>query len=377
MSSERSLRLGIVGYLMGRARYGAALMSLPSVRIVGIADPDTRVARVWARSLTEKPPVFATPEELLAEVPDLDALLIAVPLRDRAPWITRALLAGKSVLADFPFTARLTDTDTLLQIAEANSVALIPTLTRRFDPAFERAAQLLESGAIGGLRQARCEWSFPYTFAFGLENGVALEEGAWHDLLQAIACQTVDVCRWWLGEAHSVSADIDLPRASGGTALVRRGAEPQSNLIVAHAQGQSTHHLSRSRATLATERYVISGALGHLELVISASEAAVGASLPSLTLHLPGRRPENALAETDFGDPDSTPAALRTRRLLDHFATALQEGTSPLSSGKEARIALEIVHAAYLSTHENLKVSLPLRRDPDIEAILAGHPPGV
>ena len=64
------------------------------------------------------------------------------------------------------------------------------------------------AGSLGAIRQIRCEWSFPLGSVFALENGVSPEGSDWYDLLQAIACQTADVCLRWLGRALSVSEDL-------------------------------------------------------------------------------------------------------------------------------------------------------------------------
>jgi len=366
----QQLRLGIVGYTLGRIRYGAALVHARSLRVTGIADMDVRSLRAWSRDLPGKPPLFPNLTTLLAGVSELDVVVVAVPLRERSPLVAEALRAGKSVLCDFPFTVSLAETDTLLQLAEENSVSLLPLLPRRFDPWFAQATRMIEEGALGALRQVRCEWSFPLGLGFALENGVALEPVGWHDLLQAIACQTADICRLWLGEAETVSADIDLPQAPGSNALIpRHASDPVANLIVGHKGGQSTHLLSRSRAVQPGERYILTGATGHMELILSAGETASTATVPSLTLYRSGQKPEAIDPETH--DPDSVRSLSveRIHRLLMQLAETPQSPSLGAVTGREARQAMEIVHAAYLSTQDNSKVSLPLRRSPDIEPL--------
>jgi hypothetical protein len=56
--------------------------------------------------------------------------------------------------------------------------------------------------------------------------------------------------------------------------------------------------------------------------------------------------------------------------MLAHFADCLRTACAPQARGADARAALEIVHAAYLSSQEGSKISLPLRRSLDIRAIM-------
>ena len=366
----QQLRIGIVGYTLGRIRYGAALSHSFALRVVGIADMDVRSTRTWSRDLPGKPPLFPNLTTLLAGAEELNAVLIAVPLRERSSLIAEALRAGKPVLCDFPFTVSLAETDTLLQLAEENNVPLIPFLPRRFDPWFEQATRVIEKGTLGTIRHVRCDWSFPLGLGFALENGVALDPVGWHELLQAIACQTADICRWWLGDAETVSADIDLPEPSGINTLVPRNApDPVANLIVGHVHGQSTHLLSRSRAVQPGERYVLTGTTGHLELIVSAGETVSAAAVPSLTLYRSGQKPETIFPETLDLDSVRGLNVERTHRLLMRLAETPQSPSLPEVSGADARAALEIVQAAYLSAQDKSKVTLPLRRSPDIESL--------
>lgn len=359
----RPLRLGIAGQYLGRARYGAALAALPTLQVIGIADADSRAARAWARELPGRPPVFADLLALLAALPDLDALLMSMPLPERAGGIKTALHAGKPVLCDFPFADSLSVTDRLITLAAQEQTLLMPTMPHRFDPYFQEASRMVAMGRMGALRQVRCEWNFPLGGSFALENGVVPEDSDWYDLLQAIACQTIDVCCWWLGAPLSVNADIDLPaytRLAG-----RRASAPVANLIVTHERGQATHLLSRSRSVQPGERYLLTGDADSLELLVSAGEAA-SVVAPSLKLRPLDRRPESVLP-TNHNQP--LPSLRIQGQLLD-FAHCIRTDASPEVTAEEARRAQETLHAAYLSARDGIKIPLPLRRLPDIDALL-------
>jgi predicted dehydrogenase len=374
--SRQSLHIGIVGDASGRARYGAALAASPSLKIVGVADADVRHARAWARDTGGKPPVFPDLSALLDTVPDIDALLIALPLERRTDSIVNALRMHKSVLCEFPFASCLPTTDTLIQAAAESGALLMPVLPRRCEPYFQYVKSLVETETSAAFRHIRCDWSFPVGLAPAIETGSEFAEAGWHTLLQAVGCQTVDVCRWWLGEALTVSGDIDLAHHRSAEALVgkKNGAVMLATFIVTHERGQSTHHLSRSRSIQADERYVLTGVQSRLELIVGAGEATAARVVPALTQNRPGQRPLPLTPETDSGD--NLPAATaRLRRLLLHFADCVLQGATPAVRDTDARAALEIVHAAYLSTQEDLKIGLPLHHPPDLETLMRGGTP--
>ncbi len=352
LAIAQPLRLGVAGGALGRTRYGGALLAArPRVQVAAIVDADTRSARAWARELGAggAEAVFADLEALLASPLAFDALLIASPLPDRAPHIKQAALAGKPILCEIPFAATLGETDDALRTVQDAGVLLLPALWRRFDARFQQASDFVASGAVGTLRQARCHWTYPYAGAAAAEIG----EENWNALLSLLACQTADACRWWLGGAQTVSADVDVQAedALAPTGKNRQQWEAIANLIVTHARGQSTHHLARTRAGQPDERYVLTGSTGRLELIAAAPS---GSTLPSLTLYRPGQRPEPL-----DGENAASPEPIRA--LLQHFAHCVQTGQTPAVTGADLRAAMEIVQAAYLSSQENLKVSLPLR----------------
>jgi predicted dehydrogenase len=361
------LRLGVIGCELGRARYGAALASLPALRVVALADSDERYPRVWAREMGGKPMICADADDLLAQ--PLDAVLIAAPLNERAERIASALRAGRPVLAETPFAADLTAMDDLLGLAAQNGVLLMPAVPRRFDPYFLALSRELEANSVGALQQVRCAWSFPLE---NVEPTADIVTGGWNAALQTLACQTVDLCLSWMGAGTAVSADIDLETISASSHPHQRRTSERTlaTLLVTHAQGLATHQIARTRSVRPDERYLFTGAEGNMELVVSAGAAAATTTAPALRRQRAGQRTEAIAPEIAPTERALMPAALRMSRLLYHFARCVGMGDAPAVTGVEARAAIEIVHAAYVSTREHVKVSLPLHRAPDVGSIL-------
>ncbi len=352
------LRLAGVGLLESRVRYDAALAAAKELQVVALIEEDVRLARTLARELGRSV-VFPDLEKLLESETRPDALLISLPPQKRAAFLTRAVAAHLPALCDAPFAPTLTEFDTLLQAAETAGVLLLPAFARPFDPWIVEMTSRLAAGEIGTLRHVRCDWSFPVGGTAAVENGGEVEERNWIVQLPQFACQTADLCRRWLGDAQTVSADIDLPGHSHGLPVPSGSRETLANLIVSHERGQSTHHLSRTRSIQSLERYLLTGTQGDMELTLDAGETAA-TDQPLLRIQRTGQKAEfPALPVSSL-----RPSLLRQAGMLRHFAAAARGLVPPQTTAADARAALEIVHAAYLSTRDNLKVSLPLRRSP-------------
>jgi predicted dehydrogenase len=353
------LRIAGVGLLESRTRYDAALNAVKQIQVVALVEEDTRLARVLARELGRSV-VFTDLTALRESDVKPDALLLALDAATRGPFLLKALDAGLPILCDAPFGVTLAEFDALLKTADTAGIPLVPAFARPFDPWIELVTQELAEEAIGTLRQVRCDWSFPTGGVLAVENGGEAEGRSWIEQLPQFACQTADLCRRWLGEAHTVSADIDLPGNANNLPARPGGSAALANLIVSHAAGQSTHHLSRSRGQHPLERYLFTGTNGEMELTLSAGETGPNA-LPVLRLQRTGHKSESLVPDVFSPLP---PNALRQAEMLRHFAETARGLTVPRVTAADARAALEIVHAAYTSTLDSLKISLPLRRSP-------------
>ena len=398
------LRLAVLGCALGRARYGAALTATPAILPALLCDADETLARLWAREIGYRTPVETSPDALLERADAYDALLIAAPLPARTDYVTRALQRSIPTLCEIPPALRLPAADAVLRAAADASSPLLPALPRRFDPHFHALTRAIASGELGAIRQIRCDWSLPMNSMEDADEGL---QGDWNALLQAVLCQTADLCHLWLGEAESVSADIEVASLRGvDTPEGRRVKEGAlANVIVGHDRGQSTHHISRTRTLYAEEKYVVRGTLQTLELLVSTGGGAQAGPFPRLRAQKPGQRPtlvtladapgagyrDGGGTGAESGNESTTEAAeprtgngltrgvrasslsaahRRVQNLLRHFADVVQLGAIPQVTMADGRAALEIVHAAYLSAFENSKVLLPLLRPPDIEALL-------
>jgi predicted dehydrogenase len=362
-----ALRVGVAGCASGRGRYEVALKTLPGIQIVALYDAEEREGRAWSRALPNKPPVFSNISALLEAVPELDAMLIAVSLAERGAILSAAAQAGKAMLCEAPFGFSLAETDRALQMAATQNALLMPVFPRCFDSHVQEMTRQAQEEELGTLRQARCEWSLPALGSAPLEGDTG---DGWHALVQSVLCQAVTLFQGWLGEAQAVSADIQFRLQAGMRPTLGRSSESLATLLITYAQGNAACQINRVRATVPAERYMLYGSRGHLEWVADGGAAVPAEAPASLTRHRSGARPERiALPET----PLLPAPILRMNRLLQHFADCVRGQSAPLRTGNDARLVQEVVHAAYLAAHEENKVSLPLSRSVDMNALLRSY----
>ncbi|CCW36015.1 predicted dehydrogenase [Chthonomonas calidirosea] len=362
------LRIGVIGCEIARMRYHTALVATPQLRVTAVTDPDPRLARIWARQIGGRPTVCADTLDLLDQ--PLDAVLVTTPLALRAQAIADALRADLPVLAEVPFALHLADMDDLLVLASRSDRLLMPALPRRFDPSFRKLHQIVQENALGTPEQLRCTWGLPQETDLPSGDGVS---GGWNAHWQYLACQSLDLCFWWQGEGFAVSADMEMAQLMG--APCPKGKKAQADalaiLLVTHPHGRSIHQFMRTLSVRPEERYFLTGSHGNAELI-----AGVGAStatnlpLPYLTLQRVGEHASRVNVDLAPEEQALSPSAVRIRRLLQHFAACVRQQEEPEIGPHTARVVLDAVHAAYVSACEQNKVSLPLRRFPDIAALL-------
>ncbi len=88
--------------------------------------------------------------ELLAD-PALAAVVIATPVATHYPFVQAALLAGKHVLVEKPFTTNTREAQELIALAETRGLTLMLDHTFVYTGAVRKIKEIVDSGEIGDL----------------------------------------------------------------------------------------------------------------------------------------------------------------------------------------------------------------------------------
>ncbi|HSV73804.1 MAG TPA: Gfo/Idh/MocA family oxidoreductase [Chthonomonadales bacterium] len=348
-----ALQVAVVGCGGSRQAFGPALPTVAGVRLAAMVDSDTAAARTWTRG-TRGAAIHHELDGLLAGRP-VDAALLFTPLPEREAQLRRLLESGIHVLCEVPPVLGLSVWRGMAALAAEAGVHLVPALRRRHDPVFLRVAELLEAGAIGRPERVRCDWSFLTEYA---EHRSCVR--SWPGALLHMAIVTVDLAGWWLGDAATVSADID---AEG------RRQQDIANMIFHHEHGVSIHHLARTTRRNPVEHYTITGDEGHIEAAYGAGWSHLAAEPFRATLHRRGAAPEDVTPPRAERPAPASRVDVAAAGLLEAFSASVRSGAPPRGPDHFGR-ALEALVGAYLSSASRAKVTLPLPSSPNVDAAL-------
>ena len=139
------LKVGLIGYgYAGKTFHAPLIAVVPALELAAVASSDAAKVHADWPSVT----VHATPAELIAR-DDIDLVVIATPNDTHHPLARDALLAGRHVVIDKPFTVALEDARELVDLARVRGRVLSVFHNRRWDADFLTLRRLVGEGALG------------------------------------------------------------------------------------------------------------------------------------------------------------------------------------------------------------------------------------
>jgi scyllo-inositol 2-dehydrogenase (NADP+) len=141
--STSVVNVGLIGYGLAGAVFHAPLiqaekrLKLTAISTRRALGPDL-AGVAWVKSGWE-----------IISDPAVDLVVVASPNDTHASFARAALLAGKHVVVDKPFTIRLSEAEALVELAEARGRHLTVFQNRRWDSNFITVRKCLNSGALG------------------------------------------------------------------------------------------------------------------------------------------------------------------------------------------------------------------------------------
>lgn len=218
------------------------------MEIVAIADlrPDNRkrafdgdnndVRKGLIRKLGPDAPknikTYKNHKELLAD-PNVEAVVIAVPLSQHAPVAIDAMKAGKHVLCEKLMAHNITECKEMIKVARANNVLLAVGHQRHYSVLYDNANHVIKQGLLGDIKFIRAQWhrnnSFPNRDSWrkkvsstdAAELKGKLEEFGYKDVNQLInwrlfnetggglmaelGSHQLDACSIFLGKVHPIA----------------------------------------------------------------------------------------------------------------------------------------------------------------------------
>ena len=144
-------------------------------------------------------------EGLLAD-PDVDAVYVSLPNHLHHEWSMRALVSGKHVLCEKPYSMDPADVEEGFDLADSAGLVLSEAFMYRYNPQIIRATDLVVAGQIGELRLIRLAFSWKCDDPTDIRLEPTLDGGALAD----VGCYCVSAARLFAGEPTTVVAGQDV-----------------------------------------------------------------------------------------------------------------------------------------------------------------------
>jgi D-galactose 1-dehydrogenase len=139
----KTISVGLVGVgKIARDQHIPSLARTPGIELVAACSRNAAVDGVQN---------FATLSEMLAALPDLDAVALCTPPHVRHALAAEALAAGKHVLLEKPPGATLSEIEPLIAAADAQGLTLFATWHSRFAPGVAPARDFLRDARISAV----------------------------------------------------------------------------------------------------------------------------------------------------------------------------------------------------------------------------------
>ena len=191
--------VGIIGLVMGRHHLESALKC--GVNVAAICDID----EAQLKKIGDE---FGVPEEKrftdyhdLLNNPEINVVLLVVPDQLHLIMTEEFLAAGKHVLCEKPLALTREELKGIIRATDASDKKFMVGQICHFTPAFIKAKELLDSGAIGELYYVESEYAHDYHW---IMHGWRRDPNR-HGVVGG-GCHAVDLLRWFAGDPEEVFA---------------------------------------------------------------------------------------------------------------------------------------------------------------------------
>lgn len=340
---DRVLRLAVLGCgWFGREAHLANLVRMEDVEVVA-ASSRSAENRQKAAEIAPQARLFEDWRSVI-ELPEVDAVVIALPNHLHAEAAVAALNAGKHVLCEKPLGRTVAECNAVIDAAKRAGRVLQVGHELRFQRLYVEAKRLVDSGAVGQPRMMWCQ-----EFRGPMRTGWRASEDLTGGMLVEKNCHHFDLFNWFLGTPLRVAA------FGGRDVLKDREILDNAVVIVEHKGG--------TRATLQVALFAPGG--GDVEVGVLGTRGRLDTwnqesrlMLNTFDTHdhmdmLVGDWPE----EVAFVDV----AGLANRGILPElkeFVRCCRTGQRPTVDGEVGRMSVAVAQAAQESIHQGRVISI-------------------
>jgi len=208
---DKPIKTGLIGFgVAGKFMHGPFLKTLPECY---------QVVSVLERHASESTKLFPEAaivrslDEMLAT--DIDLVIITTPNDTHLPYAKQALLAGKHVVLEKPFTISTSDAQELIDLSKAQNKILTVYQNRRYVSDFLTIKEIIEQNLLGEIHdfEAHYDRYRAEAKANAWREEATPGSGIWYDL----GAHIIDQALYFFGLPKSITATIKNQRSHART----------------------------------------------------------------------------------------------------------------------------------------------------------------
>lgn len=330
MSSEKKLKVGVIGTGFAGMAHMEGYKNTPEAELIAVCDVDPGRAKEAAQKYGI-PKVFTDYNEML-KLEELDAISICLPNKLHMPVAVAALEAKKHVLCEKPLATNAEEAEQMVKAAEKNNRLLAMALNFRYEGRSLTVKKLVEEGLLGEIYYAKTSMLRTNAIPKGWFHVKSLSGGG---PLLDLASHMLDVTWWLMGKPEPVSAF--------GSTFAKLGVA---------GKGMGTWGVGYGEGAVDVEDLAV-GMIkfkGGQTLVVDVSWALNGPAVHSCFLFGTEGGAElypnfNIYKEPPIEKPQLEPSKDRIRE----FVLNVLNGTESLAPGKDGLIVMKMLDAIYKS----------------------------
>ena len=327
-SAQDPVRLAILGCgAITRCAHLPVIAAHPQVRLVALVDADEERARALASLHGPKYKVARNHREVL---PEVDAVINALPNHLHVPVSMECLRAGVHVLCEKPLAATAAEARVCCELARERGLVLAVGMNRRFEASVDLLSLALTEGLLGQLPEY--DWQYGSPYEWNTASGFYFSRSeAGGGVLLAYGVHMLDSLMHWFGPV----TDFDYQDDNLGSGI-------EANVIMAlrHSGkfGEVQGQVRLSRTFKLRNTLVVRGGAARAEITLEDPSALVlyrslGGQEVSMTLRMPGRA--------------TAPGLASFHRQLENFVESIKATTKPRVDGWQALAVTELVQRCY------------------------------
>lgn len=207
------INAAVIGYgLAGSVFHAPIINSTEGINLKTIYTTNSNSKAMIGRIYPDTT-VVTDVKEIFADE-DIDLVVIAAPNECHYSLAEEAILAGKNVVVDKPFTILSQDADKLIALAQEKNVVLSVYQNRRWDGDFKTLKKVIESGMLGNLVEFE---SHIDKFRNYSKNNWREADAPGTGLLYDLGPHMIDQALTLFGLPSAVTADLRMQRECAKT----------------------------------------------------------------------------------------------------------------------------------------------------------------